>query len=58
MVKNIKYGISTDKKNAPKMYDLLRFKTTKSEEYISLDQYIENMQEESNYYLPDYRSKY
>jgi len=43
--KNIKYGISLDKDNAKKMHGLLRYRTTKSEkDYVTLDQYIENMQ--------------
>ena len=57
--KNIKYGISLDKDNAKKMHGLLRYRTTKSEkEYISLDQYIENMQEGQTIYLPYNRSNY
>ena len=50
----IKAGIPTDFENKDRIAALLRYKTTKSDgKYISLDQYIENMQEDQKeiYYI-------
>jgi molecular chaperone HtpG len=50
----LKAGIPTDFANKDRLAALMRYKTTKSgDDYISLDQYIENMQEDQKeiYYL-------
>jgi molecular chaperone HtpG len=50
----LKAGIPTDFENKERLASLLRYKTTKSgDKYISLDEYIENMQENQKeiYYL-------
>lgn len=50
----LKAGIPTDFANKEKLASLLRYKTTKSgDKYVSLDEYIENMQEDQKeiYYL-------
>ncbi|CCK82461.1 molecular chaperone HtpG [Desulfobacula toluolica] len=50
----LKAGIPTDFQNKEKLASLLRYKTTKSDgKYITLDEYIENMQEDQKeiYYL-------
>ncbi|MDA3918451.1 MAG: molecular chaperone HtpG [Deltaproteobacteria bacterium] len=50
----LKAGIPTDFENKERLAALLRYKTTKSgDKYISLDEYIENMQEDQKeiYYL-------
>ena len=47
--KNIKFAISEDVVNGPKMYQLLRYRSMKSEQYISLDDYIDNMKEDQEY---------
>ena len=43
--RNIKLAIHEDKMNKDKLLDLVRFSTSKSEELIKLDTYIENMKE-------------
>jgi len=50
----LKSGIHTDFENKDKIADLIRYKTTKSEDrYISLKEYVDNMKEDQNdmYYL-------
>lgn len=50
----LKAGIPTDFANKEKLASLLRYKTTKSnDKYVSLDEYVENMQEDQKeiYYL-------
>ncbi len=50
----LKAGIPTDFANKDRLASLMRYKTTKSgDDYISLDQYIENMKEDQKeiYYL-------
>ncbi len=51
---SLKAGIPTDFENKDRIASLLRYKTTKSDgKYISLDQYIENMQKDQKeiYYI-------
>jgi len=51
---SLKAGIPTDFANKEKIASLLRYKTTKSgDDYVSLDEYIENMKEDQKeiYYL-------
>ena len=48
--KNIKLGIHEDKNNKIKLIELLRYKTTKNEnEYISLNDYTNNMKDEQKF---------
>ncbi|PIE62509.1 MAG: molecular chaperone HtpG [Desulfobacter postgatei] len=50
----LKAGIPTDYDNKERLASLLRYKTTKSgDKYVTLDQYIENMQEDQKeiYYI-------
>lgn len=50
----LKAGIPTDFENKERLASLMRYKTTKSEDaYVTLDEYIENMQEDQKeiYYL-------
>merc|ERR1712151_108382 len=48
--KSIKLGLVEDSSNRTKLSKLLRFKTSKSDgKWVSLEQYVENMQEDQEY---------
>jgi molecular chaperone HtpG len=44
--KNIKLGVHEDNKNQDKLMNLLRYQTSRTDDLISLDTYIENMKED------------